>query len=287
MTTAAPFVAAAGNSEQVRAWDGDEGEHWTVHADHYDAAARDYQQLLAAAAAVSAGEHALDVGCGTGASTRAAGRAAQGGSAVGIDLSARMLELARTRAAADGLDHVRFVHGDAQVHPFAPAAFDVVLSRFGAMFFADHVAAFTNLGRATRAGGRLVLLAWQGLDRNEWLTAIRGSLAAGRDLPAPAAGTPSPFGLCEEGYVREVLAGGGWTDVGCENVTLPFRLGDDADDAFAFLRGTGAAVGLLQGLTPDAAQQALDRLRATLAVHETADGVVFGSAAWLVTARRP
>src|SRR5690606_6861180 len=99
-----------------------------------------------------------DVGCGTGQTTRDAARAAGEGAAVGVDLSAAMLEHARRRAAEDGLSNASFLHGDAQVHPFEPASFDLAISRTGTMFFADPVAAFANVARALAPGGRLVMV---------------------------------------------------------------------------------------------------------------------------------
>jgi SAM-dependent methyltransferase len=83
------------------------------------------------------------------------------------------------------------------VHPFEPARYDIAMSRFGAMFFGDPVAAFTNIGRGLRPGGRLVLMSWQRLENNEWLVAIRRALAVGRELPAPPVGAPGPFGLAQ------------------------------------------------------------------------------------------
>ena len=146
-------MSEVANAEQLAAWDGDEGEHWSAHEERYDTATRVHSGLLVDLAAVEPGEQVLDLGCGCGATTRDAARAAGDGAAVGIDLSSQMLDIARRRAAEEGLDNVSFVHGDAQVHAFPPATFDVVISRFGAMFFADPVAAFANVGGAMRPAG--------------------------------------------------------------------------------------------------------------------------------------
>ena len=134
----------------------------------------------------------LDVGCGTGQTTRDAARAASAGSALGVDLSSRMLDHARRRATEEGVTNVTFAQADAQIHPFEPGAYDVAISRTAAMFFGDHVAAFSNIGRALRSGGRLVLVTWQPLPGNEWIREISGALAAGRDLPAPPPDAPAP-----------------------------------------------------------------------------------------------
>ena len=273
------------NTEMAKAWDGDEGEHWTEHADRYESVGPAFWTALTAAVPVRTDDDVLDVGCGTGRSTREAARLASNGSALGVDLSRRMLERARASAAAEGLTNVRFEQADAQVHPFDAAAFDLVVSSFGAMFFADPVAAFANLHRSLRPEGRLGLLAWQELAANEWLTAVRGALAAGRDLPTPPAGAPGPFGLADAERTGEVLRAAGFTDVAVEGLHAPMRFGSDVDDAFAFMRTLGITRGLLHDLDDATAAAALDALRRTLDEHETADGVVFDGAAWVVTAR--
>jgi SAM-dependent methyltransferase len=228
----------------------------------------------------------LDVGCGCGSTTRDAARAARDGAATGIDLSTQMLELDRRRAIEEQLDNVTFEHGDAQVHDFGRPEFDVVISRFGAMFFGDPVAAFVNVGGAMRPGGRVALVAWHDLARNEWLTALRGALAQGRDLPVPPPRIPSPFAFADPDHVRAILAAAGFHDVAIDGVDVPFRLGADPDDAFDFASGTGIARGLLHDLPPDRQEMALADLRAVVDAHARPEGVVFGSRAWLITAVR-
>jgi SAM-dependent methyltransferase len=280
-------VDSVANTEMAVAWDGDEGAHWAENADRFDASVALHDRHLQAAAGISADVQVLDVGCGCGASTRTAARSAPQGGALGVDLSARMLDRARRRARDEGVRSVAFEQADAQVHPFADHAFDVVISRFGAMFFADPVAAFANIGRALRPGGRLALLAWRPLADNEWLSAIRGALAAGRDLPEPPVGAPGPFGLARAADVRRILGEARFADVTLDIVEEPVRLGADAADAFGFLRGLGITRGLLDGLDDTAVAGALEQLQATLAAHDTGRGVLLASSAWLVTARHP
>jgi SAM-dependent methyltransferase len=279
-------MSEVANAEQLAAWDGDEGEHWSAHEERYDTATRVHSGLLVDLAVVEAGEQVLDLGCGCGATTRDAARAAGDGAAVGIDLSSQMLDIARRRAAEEGLDNVSFVHGDAQVHAFPPATFDVVISRFGAMFFADPVAAFANIGGAMRHGGRVALFAWQELPRNEWLAAIRGALAQGRDLPTPPSGMPGPFGFADADRVRTILSEAGYHDVRVDEVEAPVRFGADAEDAYGFVKDLGMVRGLLQDLTPDEQAVARADLRAVMESHAGADGVDFGSRAWTIRAVR-
>lgn len=182
------LITDPSNAGQLRAWDGDEGAYWAANADHFDRAVAAYHDRLLAAADVQAADQVLDVGCGTGQTTRHAARAAVSGSALGVDLSSQMLDLARSRAAQDGVANARFEQADAQIYPFQPATFDVAISRTGAMFFGDLTAAFTNIARALRRGGRLVLLTWQGPGGNEWIRELSTAMAAGRDLPDPPTG---------------------------------------------------------------------------------------------------
>jgi SAM-dependent methyltransferase len=274
------------NPDMVAAWNGDEGCEWARDWEHYDRGFRGYHLLLLDAAAVVDGERVLDIGCGNGESTRAAARATPGGAALGADISSPMIERARAIAEAEGIANARFEVADAQVHPFEEHH-DLVLSRFGAMFFADPEAAFANIGRSLCPSGRVALVAWQGLAENEWLQTIRGTLARGRDLPSPPHGMPGPFGLADPDRVVELLTGAGFADIEITDARERFWAGANAEDAFTFVSGTGPARGLLQGLEPDDQASGLEALRAALATHDTGDGVYLDSAAWLITARQP
>ena len=274
------------NVDMAAAWDGDEGDDWANDWQRYDRAAEAYHHALIDRAAITRDEEVLDIGCGNGETTRAAARAATAGSALGVDLSSRMLERARELAAAEGLTNVQFERADAQVHDFGSRSFDVVVSRFGAMFFADRNAAFTNIASAMRPNGRLVMVAWQDFDSNEWITAVRGALAVGRTLPSPPMGGPGPLGLADPEGVRSVLMNAGLHDIRIESLTGPFWVGADADDALAFVRRIGMVRGLVQGLDESDRARAFDALHDEIVAHETDAGVVFGAAVWLIDARK-
>jgi ubiquinone/menaquinone biosynthesis C-methylase UbiE len=250
----------------------------------YDAELRRYHERLRAAIDVGPGDRVLDVGCGTGLTTREAARAAVSGSALGVDLSAPMLARARRRSEEEGLHNVNFEQGDAQVHPFPPAHFDLGISRFGTMFFADPVAAFTNIGRALRPGARLVQLVWQDSDRQQWATTIDHALAGGYALPAPAAG--DAFSLADPATVEGILTTAGFTEVDFTAVCEPVCYGPDTASACEAVLRLRMTKDLLAELDAAHTERALDQLRAVLAAHQTGDGVWFDSCAWLITARR-
>jgi SAM-dependent methyltransferase len=274
------------NTDQEAAWNGHEGQVWTEEADRYDRASRRILHRFAEAGVIEAGDAVLDVGCGTGAPTRTAARASAPGPLLGLDLSTRMLDLARRRSADEGLTNVTFERGDAQVFAFEPEAFDIAMSSFGAMFFGDPVAAFTNIGRAVRPGGRLALLAWRTLPENDWLTGLRGALAMGRDLPVPPPEAPTPFSLADADRVRQLLGAAGFVAVDLTPIDEPMDLGDDVDDAMAFASTMGIVEGLTHDLDADHRAEAMANVADLMAAHETADGVLIGSAAWLITAQR-
>lgn len=274
------------NVEMAGAWDGEEGAVWAENADRYDATSVDIWQRFLDADPIRAEDHVLDIGCGTGHSSREAARLASDGSVLGVDLSSRMLELARERSAAEGLTNVQFVQADAQVHPFELEAFSIAISSFGAMFFADREAAFGNVARALRPGGRIAILAWREFGENEWLVALREALAAGRDLPTPPLGAPGPFGLADVDGTSACLAGAGFDDIVFTPVDEPMFLGTNAEDAFDFVRTMGIFKSLTDGLDDDVRADALATLRSMLNHHQTADGVLLKSGVWLITASK-
>jgi SAM-dependent methyltransferase len=248
----------------------------------YDAELRRHNEHLRTAACVSSHDCVLDIGCGTGQATREAARAAVAGSAVGVDVSTPMLERARQLSDDQGLGNITFQQADAQVHRFPPAHFDLCISRFGTMFFADPVAAFTNIGHALRPAARLVMLVWQARDRNEWATAIAQVLPTASAAPDG----PGPFSLGDPAVTEGILTAAGFAEVSVTDVHEHVYYGADgatAHDAVLRLLGLDDR---LADLDAAAAAQARTRLRVTLDAHDTGDGVYFDSRAWLVSARR-
>jgi SAM-dependent methyltransferase len=250
----------------------------------YDAELRRYHQRLREVIEVSPSDRVLDIGCGSGQTTRDAGRAAVSGSALGVDLSADRLAEARRLSAAEGLHNVSFELADAQVHPFPPAHFTLAVSRFGTMFFADPVAAFTNIARALRPGAPLIQMVWQHRRQQEWDAAIRHALSD-RET-APAAGAGDPFSLASPAAVETILGRAGFSGVQFDDVHEPVYYGPDARAGRDAVLRLQVAQDLLAKHNATQAEQALDRLQRILAEHDTGDGVWFDSRAWIITARR-
>jgi SAM-dependent methyltransferase len=252
----------------------------------YDAELRLHNQVLRRASGVRRHDQVLDVGCGTGQTTRQAARMATAGSALGVDLSAAMIDRARELAQEEGLRNVTFQRADAQVHRFPPEQFDLAISRFGTMFFDDPAAAFANIGRALRPAGRLVMMVWQGHERNEWDVAIHRSLEGFEESMAVAPEGPDPFSLANPATVEGVLDAAGFAGVSFTDVHEPVYYGPDVAAALDWVRGFSCTNEVLKRLDPVAAERALKRLRERLAAHAGGDGIWFDSRAWIVTARR-
>jgi SAM-dependent methyltransferase len=228
----------------------------------------------------------LDIGCGTGKSTLLTARRASAGSVLGVDLSSRMLAHARARAAEDGISNVTFLRADAQVERFERASRDLVISSYGAMFFADAAAAFANFGAALRPGGRLAVLTWRRVEENEWLSTIRRIAAHDRDLPDPPAGLPGPFGLADRDQVAAMLAAAGYCDIDIAPYDEPIYLGANPDTAWEFVRVMGIVKGMTADLDDPARAEVFAQLRAMLDEHAGPDGVAMGAGSWLITATR-
>ncbi len=252
----------------------------------YDAELHRHDGVLRRACAIGPRDHVVDIGCGTGHVTRHAARLALTGAVLGVDVSPAAIERARQLARADQLHNVAFECADAEVHRFAPGRFDSAISRFGTMFFTDPTAAFTNIGRALRADGRLVMMVWQAADRNEWDVAIRASLGGTPDPPALDRAGPDAFSLADPALVTEVLEAAGFADVACADVREPVYYGPDPETALEWVRGFTSTSRTLARLRPADAHAAIDRLRETLAAHQGDDGVWFDSRSWIITARR-
>ncbi len=252
--------------------------------DFYDAELHAHHEHLRAAYGIDPGDEVVDIGCGTGLTTREAARPAAPGRVLGVDVSERMLERARLLTAAERLDNVSYELGDAQTHRFDPAGFDVAISRFGTMFFSDPAAAFANIAAALRPGARLVLLVWQPHDRNEWARAIDAALGAAARPPQPGM---DPFSLGDADATAGILERAGFDGVHFEDVHEPVFYGHDLDAALAVVRGFQDTSAALASLSDGDAARAVERLRDTLAAHHSDErGVVFDSRSWLITARR-
>jgi SAM-dependent methyltransferase len=289
---------------QAERWNGTGGEAWARRQETLDRVVGPLGEIALTAAALTAGERVLDVGCGCGdTAIDIAARVGPTGAVLGLDVSGPMLARARERLTsgdASARAPVDFVLADASTHALPPAAFDVLFSRFGVMFFDDPAAAFTNLARALRPGGRLAFVCWRAQDQNPWAAmplATAAKVAFGEaPPPKPPAGAPGPFAFADSARVTRILTEAGFADVRMSpadrDVPLgPSGAGTTRDDVVAYLEEVGPAARLLAELTPEKraeARAALADALAALPVRAEGDASVWlGAAVWIVTATKP
>lgn len=216
-------------NEQAEFWNGPGGDAWVAMQPVMDRILVGFEELLADAAAERGAQRVLDVGCGVGATTLAiARRLGSGASCTGVDISAPMVEAAKERVAFDD-DPPRFLLADAATHSFEDGEFDLLVSRFGVMFFEDPVAAFTNLRGAIEAGGGLRFICWRSPEENPFMGV--GAQAVAHllpELPPREPGAPGPFAFSEKARIEEILTGAGWDglEVGPDDMPCAFPESD-------------------------------------------------------------
>lgn len=276
------------NKASLDAWDGADGERWAAEADRYDRMSRRFADAILDAASPAPGERVLDIGCGNGALTLAiAPTVGIEGHVTGVDISTPMLAVAQQRADAVAVDNVSWRRADAQTADLGEGAFDLVVSRFGVMFFEDPHAAFANLARSLRTGGRIVFTCWRDLLANDWI--MVPAAAALLHVPMPELGDEGgrgPFSLADAEHVQRLLGGAGFADVHVAQLDLPVTMGLDVDDAIDFMRGGDMASILFVGVDDELVQRAWEEIRSTLAAGVGEGAVELNGSVWLVDARR-
>jgi SAM-dependent methyltransferase len=195
--------------------------------------------------ALRGGETVLDIGTGGGRTAIAAARqVGPDGEAVGADISGPLVDLARQRAADEGVTNVRFMVADVQTAALERAPFDVAMSQFGVMFFDETVTAFANVRAHTRPGGRLTFVCWQNLADNPWFSGTTlQPFCPPVPPPGPGKNATGPFTLGNPEYTGTLLAAAGWSAVEQtpyrQTVTLAPEVLVDDDDYLRFLGVAG------------------------------------------------
>jgi SAM-dependent methyltransferase len=268
-------------------WNSDVTRRWVTEQARIDRLMAEVTEAAIAAAAPKSGEHALDIGCGTGTTVlRLSEAVGSSGRVLGIDISEQQLALARQRIAAADANHVQLALSDASTHEFTPASFDLGFSRFGVMFFADPVAAFQNIRTAMRPTGRLLLAVFRSGPENPWATAALGAIRHLVTPPAPLGPEePGQFSWSDPARVRRVLNGGGFRDVMLTPLDVNLRLGADAAEAAEFATFVGQGARLLHGVPDETRQAALVAFEAFFRQYEGPTGISLPGALWLVSAR--
>jgi ubiquinone/menaquinone biosynthesis C-methylase UbiE len=275
------------NREQIELWNR-LGRRWAIYQERLDRVWRPLGDTAIDRAAVQPGERVIDVGCGCGATAlELATRAGSKGSVIGVDVSAPMLQRARKRAQTAGVTNLAFIQADASAYKFSNDA-DLIFSRTGVMFFSDTVAAFANLRRALRPGGRLVFVCFRDRELNSWWTVPLAAAATvvAVEPPTPPR-QPGPFALAEESYLREILDRSGFVDAVCEPRDYDLIISDNLESASDFVINAGSAAGALASACEDQRVQAGAAIRLALTQYASSTGVSLRAATWIVRAIKP
>jgi SAM-dependent methyltransferase len=270
------------HAQQVAYWNGPAVSRWISRQEQMDAGLAPVAEAAISLAAVTPGEHVLDIGCGSGATSLALARlVGPTGQVTGLDVSAPMIELARSRLAGHG--NLTFELADAAAHKLPAASADLLFSRFGVMFFGDPAAAFANLRQALKPSGRLVLACWRPLDENLWmLVPLQAVQPLIPPLPRPNPEEPSPFAFGDTRRVTRILTSAGFAVPGFTKFDMAMHLGAGLDEAVEQGISFGATARALQGQPDSVVQAAKEAVRTALAPHLTANGIALPGAIWLI-----
>jgi SAM-dependent methyltransferase len=202
---------------------------------------------------------------------------------VGVDISDAMIAAARARSERDGTS-VGFIRGNAQDYPFQTSSFDMIISRFGVMFFDDPVRAFANLRRAARDGGTLRFVAWRSVAENPFMTtAERAAAPLLPNLPARTPDAPGQFALAREERIHSILKESGWADIEIEPIDVDCRLPEK--ELIGYLTRLGPVGLILQEADDRTRGRVIETVRAAFDPFVHGSEVRFSAACWMISGR--
>ncbi len=279
------------NLEAAEAWNGPLYEVWIKYRDLVADGLREHGENALRLTPPSVGDRVLDIGCGLGdTTTRLAELVGESGSAHGVDVAPRMIETASEEARESGAQNLTFAVQDVETEPF-DQEFDYAFARFGTMFFANPVAALRNVRGAMAHGGVLNMVVWRRKLDNDLMhraeLVVAEYLEEPEDSDAPRCG-PGPFSMANADTVTDVLVHAGWADIRLARQDLPYRIGNDLDQAVEFNMdlGPGAEVLRMWGERVDEIRPKIAAdLRGALQEFVQDDGsVVAPASTWAISA---
>jgi len=286
--TAVMTPAQAFNEYQRERWNGVDGEFWSHQQDRLDRTLAPVTGPLLEFAAPTIGSTVIDVGCGCGATTIELARAAgPSGHVVGLDISRPMLALATERLRE--CTNVSFILGDAADLSVRDLGAELIISRFGIMFFGDPVGAFANLRTGLVPGGRVRFACWRPINENPWLQIpLNAVYEHAPRLPKPDPEEPGPFAFADTARVTRILTAAGFTAPSFYplDIQLDIAAGGTIEDAVSQSSEMGPAKRALTDQPDDIRAAAMESIRRALIPYSSATGVKLNGAVWLVAADR-
>jgi SAM-dependent methyltransferase len=278
---------ARDNTDQIIEWNGVLGERWAQMQAETDRLIAAFGEAALTAATPQPGERVLDIGCGCGDTSLALARlAGPEGAVLGVDVSRPMLEVAKARAACEGLKTVAFREADASTADL-PREQDLIYSRFGVMFFAAPVPAFAHMRRALKDSGRLAFVCWQAPRENPWamIPVSAGRAAIGMPPAGADPHAPGPFAFADPNRVRMILLEANLRDVDATPFNAPMFMGATARAAAEQAASMGPLGRVVRETAPERFPEILTAVEAALKPHETEAGVLLPGSVWVVTAK--
>ncbi|WP_163988403.1 class I SAM-dependent methyltransferase [Pyxidicoccus caerfyrddinensis] len=274
------------DDEQTKLWNGLAGRAWVDAQELLDSMFKPFEDLLIEAVSAESGGRVLDVGCGTGSTTLAAARRLGAkGRCIGIDISEPMIAAARARAEREGTP-AGFIRANAQSHAFEPASFDMIISRFGVMFFDDPVRAFANLRRAARPDAELRFIAWRSPAETPFMTtAERAAAPLLPNLPARRPEAPGQFAFADRRRVSSILEESGWAGIDIRPIDVACTLPEK--ELVRYLTRLGPVGLMLQQVDDRTRTQVIETVRAAFEPYVHGAEVRFTAACWKVSAVAP
>jgi ubiquinone/menaquinone biosynthesis C-methylase UbiE len=272
------------DDEQAKRWNGVAGRAWVDAQQLLDQMFKPLEELLVEAVAAASRGRVLDVGCGTGSTTLAvARRLGLKGHCIGIDISDPMIAAARARAEREGVA-AQFIRANAQVHAFEPESVDMIISRFGVMFFDDPVQAFANLLRAASPDAALRLIVWRSAADNPFMTtAERAAASILPNLPARRPDGPGQFAFADRERVSVILEKSGWAEIDLRPVDVDCILPEK--ELSRYLTRLGPVGMALQEADDSTRARVVETVRPAFDPYVHGTEARFTAACWMIGAR--
>jgi SAM-dependent methyltransferase len=272
------------DGEQARLWNGPAGRAWVELQAVLDNMLKPFGDLVVDAVLARGTGSVLDVGCGAGATTlEAARRLGAKGHCVGVDISEPLISAARSRAEREGV-LASFIRADAQTYDFEQASFDMIISRFGVMFFEDPIRAFANFRHAASRDAELRFVVWRSAAENPFMTtAERAAAPLLPNIPARRPDAPGQFAFADQHRVRRILEESGWSGINIRSVDLVCAFPEE--ELVGYFTRLGPVGLILQEADDRTRAYVIATVRAAFDPYVKGAKVHFNAACWLVGAR--
>lgn len=278
------------NSDQIKFWNGDAARRWVEFNAVLERRLKYFSALVMDRANPASGDHVLDIGCGCGGTTMEFAQAvAPDGVVTGMDISEPMLTIASERVAGAAAT-VHIINGDGETYDLPKASYDLIVSRFGVMFFANPKTAFRNFLGALKPGGRLAFVCWRATEFNPWVTIpFKAALPLVDSYEPPKPDAPGQFGLARREWIETILIDAGFSDVRIDAHDSPMRMGEgDLDSCVSMVVGMGGMVArLMREADDDTASAIRQAVLSAVTPYYTGDCIEMAGSVWVVSANRP